>query len=153
MFGLTCVTYWAPEDASEEIVVAKAAESVGLRTTGWNFRRADHWRIYCTDPFNVPEASIHFGNMEWRGKVEPTYSNDQLITAAQSQLEIVGTWTTRSSHWEGNVHHIECEQIIDETVYPALTEESEVWFDFDGAVCKATLPQGADQVAQAIKAQ
>jgi hypothetical protein len=106
MFGLTVVSYWAPEDAPEEIVVAKAAESIGLKTTGWRIRRADHWRIFCSDRSNVPEASIHFGNMEWRGKVEPTYSNEQLITAAQSQLEITGTWKVRSAHWENKVHWI-----------------------------------------------
>jgi hypothetical protein len=145
--------YWAPEDAPEEVVISKAAESVGLKTTGWNWRREAHWRIYCSDPANVPEASIHFGNIEWRGKVEPTYSDDQLITAAQSQLEITGTWTSRTTHWEGNVHHIECEQAIDETVYPILADEAEVWFNFEGAICKDTLPAGADQIAQAIKAQ
>jgi hypothetical protein len=42
-FGLTVVNYWAPEDAPEEIVVAKAAESIGLKPTGWRIRRADHW--------------------------------------------------------------------------------------------------------------
>jgi hypothetical protein len=98
MSGLTVVPYWAPEDALEEFVVAKAAESIGIKTSGWRIRRADHWRIFCSDPANVPETSIHFGNMEWHGKVEPTYSNDQLITAAQSQLEITGTWRARSSH-------------------------------------------------------
>jgi hypothetical protein len=69
MFGLRCVTYWAPEDAPVEIVVAKAAASIGLKTTGWRMRRGDKWNIYCSDPSNVPEASIHFGNIEWRGKV------------------------------------------------------------------------------------
>jgi hypothetical protein len=145
--------YWAPEDAPEEVVIAKAAESVGLKTSGWNWRREDHWRIYCTDPFNVPEASIHFGNLEWFGKVEPTYSNDQLISAAQSQLEITGSWKVSSHYWEGNVQHIECEQISPEDVYPILTDEAEVWFNFEGAICKEVLPAGADQIAQASKAQ
>jgi hypothetical protein len=61
--------------------------------------------------------------MEWRGKVEPTYSNEQLITAAQSQLEITGTWKVRSAHWENQVRHIECEQVPDEAFYPPLPEE------------------------------
>jgi hypothetical protein len=153
MFGPTVVNYWAPEDAPEEIVVAKAAEAIGVMTAGWRIRRADHWRIYCSDPTNVPEASIHFWNMEWRGKVEPTYSNDRLITAAQSQLEITGTWKVRSAHWENHVHCIECEQVSDETFYPPLPEETEVWFNFSGCVRKAVLPEGADQTTQAIKAQ
>jgi hypothetical protein len=34
-----------------------------------------------------------------------------------------------------------------------LPEESEVYFNFEGCVRKATLPEGADQIAQAIKAQ
>jgi hypothetical protein len=58
MFGLTCVTYWAPEDAPVEIVVAKAAASIGLKTTGRRTRRGDKWCICCSDPPNVPEASI-----------------------------------------------------------------------------------------------
>jgi hypothetical protein len=91
--------------------------------------------------------------MEWRGKVEPTYSSERLITAAQSQLEITGTWKVRSSHWENQVHHIECEQVPDETSYPPLPEESEVWSNFEAFTRKTTLPQGADQTAQAIKAQ
>jgi hypothetical protein len=66
-FGLQHVMYWAPEDAPVEVVIAKAAESVGLKPSGWEWRRADHWRIYCTDPFNVPEASIHFGSLKWYG--------------------------------------------------------------------------------------
>jgi hypothetical protein len=145
--------YWAPEDALEEVVIAKAAESVGLRPKGWEWRRADHWRIYCTDPFNVPEASIHFGSLKWYGKVEPTYSVDQLICAAQSQLEITGTWKVRNHYWEENVQHIECEQAESTEVCPSLTEESEVWFNFEGAVSKVTLPAGTDQIAQASKAQ
>jgi hypothetical protein len=84
VFGLQHVMYWAPEDAPAGVVVAKAAESVGLPVTGWEWEKRDHWRIYCTDPTNVPEASIHFGSLEWYGKVEPTYSVDQLISAAQS---------------------------------------------------------------------
>jgi ribonuclease HI len=153
MFGLTCVTYWAPEDASEEIVVAKASTSIGLSPSGWRIRRGDKWNIYCSDSSNVPKASIHFGNIELRGKVEPTYSNDQLIRAAQSQLDIVGTWKVRSSHWEDHVHHIECEQVDDEELHRPLPEESEVYFNFDGCIRKASLPKGADQTAQAIKAQ
>jgi hypothetical protein len=153
MFGLTCVSYWAPEDAPEEIVAAKAANSIGPKTTGWRICREDKWRIYCSDPSNVPEASIHFGNIEWRGRVEPTYSDDQLITAAQTKLDVVGTWKVRASHWEKHVHYIECEQVQDETFYPPLPEESEVYFNFDGCIRKATLPEGADQTAQAVKAQ
>jgi ribonuclease HI len=153
MFGPTCVTYWAPEDAPEEIVVAKAAQSIGLKDKGWRIRRGDKWNIYCSDSSNVPEASIHFGNIEWRGKVEPTYSNDQLIASAQSQLSIVGTWKVRSSHWEDHVHHIECEQTEEEPFRPPLPEEAEVHFNFEGSVRKATLPGGADQIAQAAKAQ
>jgi hypothetical protein len=145
--------YLAPEDAPEKVVIAKAAESVGLKPTGWEWRRADHWRIYCTDPFNVPEASIHFGSLKWYGKVEPTFSVDQLISPAQSQLEITGSWRVRNHYWEENVQHIECEQIISEEVYPVLTDEAEVWFNFEGAICKEILPAGADQIAQATKAQ
>jgi hypothetical protein len=118
VFGLQHVMYWAPEDAPEEVVIARAAESVGLRPKGWDWRRGDHWRIYCTDPFNVPEASIHFGSLKWYGKVEPSFSVDQLICAAQSQLEIPGTWKVRNHYWEENVQHIECEQIESEEVYP-----------------------------------
>jgi hypothetical protein len=136
MFGLTRVTYWAPETAPLEIVVSKAAATIGLKPTGWRIRRGDKWNIYCSDSSNVPEASIHFGNIEWRGKVEPTYSNDQLITAAQTQLDIVGTWRVRSSHWEDHVHCIECEQAPDETFRPPLPEESEVHFNFEGCIKK-----------------
>jgi hypothetical protein len=54
VFGLQHVMFWAPEDAPEETVIVQAAESVGLRPKGWDWRREDHWRVYCTDPFNVP---------------------------------------------------------------------------------------------------
>jgi hypothetical protein len=106
--------------------------------------------------FRPPKCSgsiNHFGNIEWRGKVEPSYSNDQLITAAQTQLDIVGTWRVRSSHFEDHVHHIECEQVDDETFRPPLPEESEVHFNFEGCPRKATLPEGTDSIAQAVKAQ
>jgi hypothetical protein len=152
-FGHQHVMCWAPEDASETKVIAQAATSLDLKTTGWNWRREDHWRIYCTDPQNVPEASIHFGSLEWHSKVEPSYSVDQLITAAQSQLEIPGTWTARNQFWEGTTQRIECEQTEVSEVFPTLEAESEVWFEFEGAVSKAILPAGADRIAQASKAQ
>jgi hypothetical protein len=43
VFGLQHVMCWAPEDAPELSVIAKAAESVGLPPTGWNWQRRDHW--------------------------------------------------------------------------------------------------------------
>jgi hypothetical protein len=64
-------------------------------------------------------------------------------------LDIVGAWKARSSHWEDHVHHIECEEVSDETFHPALPEESGVYFNFDGCIHKAMLPEGADQTAQA----
>jgi hypothetical protein len=144
---------WAPEDAPEVKVIAKAAASAELKTKGWNWRRENHWRIFCTDPENVPEATIHFGSLHWTGKFEPSYSVDQLISSAQSILSIPGNWRSRNHFWEGNHQRIECEQVDIEEDFPALVNESEVWFNFEGATAKATLPAGADRVAQAMKAQ
>jgi ribonuclease HI len=152
-FGLQHVMIWAPEDAPEETVIAKAAASVDLKTKGWNFRREDHWRVFCTDPENVPTATIHFGSLVWNGKYEPSYSVDQLIASAQDILEIPGTWKSRNHFWEGNHHRIECEQTEDSEVYPTLEADAEVRFDFEGAVSKAQLPAGTDRIAQATKAQ
>jgi hypothetical protein len=123
MFGLTVVSCWAPEDAPAETVVSKAADAIGLKERGWRTKVAGHFRIFCEDPTDVAEASIHFGNMEWSGKVEPSYSNIQLIEAAQAQLEIEGRWQVRTVHWEGKVRCIEAEKISDETFYPPLPEE------------------------------
>jgi hypothetical protein len=152
-FGLTVVTHSAPEDAPIEVVAARAATSIGLKETGWRIRQGDRWHIYCTDTQTVSEAAIHFGNMEWRGKVEPSYSIPQLIEGAQAQLEIPGQWQARSSHWEGQARCIECEQVTIEEVYPFTSEDCEVWFILNGCTKKAALPAGADQIAQAAKAQ
>jgi hypothetical protein len=81
------------------------------------------------------------------------YSVDQLIAAAKDSLGIPGTWKSRNHLWDGNVQRIECEQEEDLTVYPTLTEEAEVSFNFEGAVATAILPAGADKLAQAAKAQ
>jgi hypothetical protein len=69
-FALTVITHWAPEDAPIEVVTARAAASIGLKEAGWRIRQGDRFHIYCTDSSIVSEAAIHFGNMEWRGKVE-----------------------------------------------------------------------------------
>jgi hypothetical protein len=91
MFGLTVVSYWAREDVPVETVVSKAADALGIPKTQWRTRVADYFRVFCEDvTTGVTEPSIHFGNMEWRGKVEPTYSNIQLVECAQAQLEIEG---------------------------------------------------------------
>jgi hypothetical protein len=94
-FGLTVVAHWAPEDTPIEVVAARAAASIGLKEVGWRIRQGDRYHIYCTDTQSVSEAAIHFGNMEWRGKVEPSYSIPQLIEGARTQLEIPGKWSAR----------------------------------------------------------
>jgi hypothetical protein len=144
---------WAPEDAPEMKVVNQAAEALEIKKKRWNVRRLDHFRIYCEDPANVPKATIHFGSLVWSGNFEPTLSVDQLITSAQSIEKIPGTWTCRNQHWEGNHQLIECEQVEISEAYPTLEIESEVYFNFEGAVAKATLPAGTDRLAQAAKAQ
>jgi ribonuclease HI len=154
MLGHTVVTYWAPEDAPVETVVDRAAAAVGIPKTQWRIRIADHFRIFCEDTtLGIPEASIHFGNMEWRGKVEPSCSSTQLIEGAQVQLEIEGKWQMRTEHWGGRVRCIEAERISEELFYPPLPEETEIWFNFGGCVLKGLLPEGADRIAQATKAQ
>jgi hypothetical protein len=144
---------WAPENTPELKVITQASEALEIKNKRWNIRREDHFRIFCEDPGNAPNATLHFGSLFWEGKFEPKLSTDQLIASTQSIPGIPGNWTYRNQFWEGNHLRVECVQIEKEETYPVLEAESEVHFSFEGAVAKATLPAGADRIAQAAKAQ
>jgi hypothetical protein len=153
-FGLQHVRYWAPESTSVEAIVNGAAAEAGIPKTQWRTRLDNKFHIYCEDlTSGVREASIHFGNVEWRGKVDPTYGNLQLVRAAQAQSEIEGNWAVRTSHWDGQLRCLEAERLEPELVYPDLPEDSEVWFDFRGCVKKSAVAVGATRNDQARTAQ
>jgi hypothetical protein len=56
------------------------------------------------------EAAIHFGNQEWRGKVNVLYSDLRLVREAQAQLEIEGRWKVRSAVTIDDLRRIEAEK-------------------------------------------
>jgi hypothetical protein len=101
----------------------------------------------------VREAFIHFGNPEWRGKVDPSYSNLQLVAAAQAHLEIEGKWGVRTAHWDGQLSCIEAEKLDDNAVDQPLPEDAEVEFNFRGTIKRCPMLTGANAYAQAKAAQ
>jgi hypothetical protein len=77
--------------------------------------------VNCTSPEPiVQEASIHFGNQEWAGKVNRGHLDDQLVNEAQTQLGLEGTWRVRNSITIMDVRTIEGERIEQEIERLAL---------------------------------
>jgi hypothetical protein len=113
-------------------------------------------RIYVTctssDPI-VVKASIHFGNQEWAGNVNRTFTDEQLVQEAQLQLGLEGTWQVRNAVVILGVRTIEAERIETDVERPPLPKDAEVVFDFHGTRKTVELKAGATAWDQAQAAQ
>jgi hypothetical protein len=113
-------------------------------------------RIYvtCILPESISqEAVIHFGTLEWAGKVKRSYDDEQLVREAQKQLGIEGTWNPREAVIVDDVRNIEAiksETIIDK---PDLPKDANVTFNYGGTCKTVALKSGATAAQQAQAAQ
>jgi ribonuclease HI len=99
------------------------------------------------------QASIHFGNQEWAGKVNRTYSDIQLVEEARIQLGLEGTWQVRHAVTILDVRTIEAERVEEEIERAPLPRDSEVVFDYHGTQKSEALKARATAWDQAQTAQ
>jgi hypothetical protein len=91
--------------------------------------------------------------VEWAGKVNRTYADDQILREAQVQLGIEGTWNVRHFVIVDDTRKIEAERIEVVIDKPALPRASEVVFDFNDTKKTVALKSGATAFEQAQAAQ
>jgi hypothetical protein len=156
-FGHQVTQIAAPENAEVQEVCDRAVVQLGIGLKKWKTtvdRKGSRIFVTCILPEPiVQEASIHFGNVEWAGKVNRTYADDQILREAQTQLGIEGTWNVRHSTVDQHVRKIEAERIETVIDKPALPKDSEVVFDFNGTRQTVLLKAGATAFEQAQAAQ
>jgi hypothetical protein len=156
-FGNEVTQVTAEEGSNVQEVCDRAAIELGIGIKKWTTtidRKGSRIFVYCTSPEPIAqEASIHFGNQEWAGKVNRGYSDVELVREAQTQLGLEGTWQVRHSVTVSDVRTIEAERIEQEIERPALPRDSEVVFDFYGTQKAVALKAGATAWDQAQAAQ
>jgi hypothetical protein len=101
-FGATVTQIWAREDTPVNEICDRAALSIGIPLQQWDIRGPDRRGSVVTIHCRMLEksgmgAGIHFGNQEWRGKVNVLYSDQRLVQEAQAQLDIEGRWNSDAS--------------------------------------------------------
>jgi hypothetical protein len=101
----------------------------------------------------IQDAVIHFGSLEWAGKVNRNLSNEQLLMEAQRFLGIEGTWNVRSSSVSNDVKNIECERMEVTIDKPDLPKDAEVTFDYGGSRKTVALKMGTTAAQQAKAVQ
>jgi hypothetical protein len=156
-FGNKVTQITAPENAEVQEVCDRAAIQLGIGLKKWKTtidRKGSRIFVTCILPELIfQEASIHFGNIEWAGKVNRTYEDDRILREAQTQLGIEGTWNVRHVVIDQDVRKIEAERIEVVIDRPDLPKDSEVTFDFNGTRKTVTLKSGATAFDQAQAAQ
>jgi hypothetical protein len=113
-FGNQVTQIHAPENIPVEEVCDRAALNLGLGLKKWTIkaqRRPAQIMVWCSSPVPLAiQASIHFGNQEWAGKANRTYTDPQLVREAQAQLGLEGKWTVRVGTMAGDVRLVEAER-------------------------------------------
>jgi hypothetical protein len=156
-FGHQVTQISAPENADVQEVCDRAAIQLGIGLKKWKTtvdRRGSRIFVTCILPEPiVQEASIHFGNIEWAGKVNRNHPDDQLLREAQVQLGIEGTWNVRRATVSNDVKSIEAERVETVIDRPELPRDSEVIFDLNGTKRTVALKAGATAFEQEQAAQ
>jgi hypothetical protein len=156
-FGNKVTQITAPENSEVQELCDRAAVELGIGIMKWKTtieRKSSRIFVKCILPEPIAQdASIHSGNQEWAGKVNRGYSDDQILTEAQAQLGLEGTWSVRHSVIIEDVRTIEAQRIEVEIVRPHLPKDSEVVFDFQGTQKVVPLKAGASAWDQAQAAQ
>jgi hypothetical protein len=151
-FGLQVTERPAPENAPVDAICGQAAIELGPELKSWTKcvdQRGGVITVHCSShDADVAHASIHFGNQEWVGKVNNTYTDLHLIREAQVQLEIEGQWKVRPSLVIDKVRTLEAEKIGDGQVCPPLPIDAEVTINYRGSTRKVQLKAGADAWTQ-----
>jgi hypothetical protein len=156
-FGHHVTQISGPENSDVQEVCDRAAVQLGIGLKKWKTtidRKGSRIFVTCilSEPV-VQRASIHFGNVNWAGKVNRTYSDEQILRESQTQLGLEGTWQIRNSVVVNGVRTLEAERIEAEVVKPPLPKDSEVVFDFNGTQKVIALKSGATTFEQAQAAQ
>jgi hypothetical protein len=149
-FGNQVTQIQAPESVPVQEMCDRAALELGIGLKKWKStidRKGLRIHVNCTSPEPMAiQASIHFGNQEWAGKVNRSSSDKQLIREAQAQLGLEGTWHVRAAATILDVRTIETERIQVQIEKPPLPRGSEVVFDYHGTRrSKKTWDQAWDQ--------
>jgi hypothetical protein len=147
----------APENTEVREICDRAAVEMHLKIRKWKTTvRRNGSRIFvtCTSPEQIViKASIHFGNQEWAGNANSSFTDIQLVQEAQTQLGIEGTWKVRTAVTILDVRIIEAEREEVEIVRPPLPKDAEVTFDFQGTKKTVALKAEANAWDQAQAAQ
>jgi hypothetical protein len=156
-FGNKVTQVQALEGSKVQEICDRAAVELGIGIKKWKTtidRRGLRIHVTCTssEPI-VVKASIHFGNQEWAGNVNKTFTDDQLVQEAQAQLGLEETWQVRAAVSILGVRTIEAERIEVEIERPPLPRDSEVVFDYHGTRRTVVLKAGATAWDQAQAAQ
>jgi hypothetical protein len=100
--------------------------------------------VTCTSPEPVVvKASIHFGNQEWAGNPDRSFTDIRLVQEAQTQLGLEGTWKVRNAVTILDVRTIEAEREEIPIDRSALPRDSDVVFDYHGTKRTVPLKSGA----------
>jgi hypothetical protein len=110
-FGNKVTQIMAPENSEVQELCDRAAVQLGIGIKQWKTtveRKGSRIFVTCILPESIAqEAVIHFGSIEWAGKVKRSYDDEQLVREAQKQLGIEGTWNPREAVVVDDVRNIE----------------------------------------------
>jgi hypothetical protein len=126
-FGNKVTQVQAQEGANVQEICDRAAIELGIGIKKWKTtidRKGLRIHVNCTSPEPIAmQASIHFGNQEWAGKVNRTYSDIQLVEEARIQLGLEGEWRVRHAVTILDVRTIEAERVEVEIERPPLPKD------------------------------
>jgi hypothetical protein len=158
-FGNQVTQITAAENSNVGELCDRAAVELGIGIKKWQTtidRKGSRIFVNCRAPEPIAQdASVHFGNQEWAGKVNRRYSDAEIVSEAQTQLGLEGTWTVRNSVVVKDVKTIEAQREEADIVNPPLPRDSEFVFDLAGTQKTVALTAGAtarDQTQAAQKA-
>jgi hypothetical protein len=110
-FGKKVIQITAPENSEVQDMCDRAAVQLGIGIKQWQTtieRKGTRIFVTCVLPESIDqEAVIHFGGIEWAGKVRRSYDDETLVQEAQVQRGIEGRWSPRESLVVNDVRIIE----------------------------------------------
>jgi hypothetical protein len=147
----------APRGSDPNTIIKIAERETGIEPKHWKVKMEQGMcenRIKCTSRTPLEgRASIHFGNYDLAGRINPGYTDHALTEEAQNQLGMIGQWHVRSSTRKGALKVLEAEQeeILED--HQVMPEDAIVTVDFEVTRNNVAVKAEDDEEKQAERVQ